>query len=200
MPKTTFYNLSEDKKQKIEKAIKTEFTKHPATKVSISNIIEEAGIPRGSFYQYFEDKEDALKYIIEKFIETEHKEIKELLVKNDGDIFTTSIDIFEYIVQKNSDIEKRKLCTNIIEELKNENTNMFENFKPRDKLKIHQENLINVEDIILEDKEDLKYILKILSIVIRNEIISVMREKKTIEKARTDLLRQIEILKRGMKK
>ena len=200
MPKSTFYNLSEDKKQKIEEAIKEEFSKHSANKVSISNIIEKAGIPRGSFYQYFEDKDDALKYIINKFIEVENKEIEELLIKNEGDIFQTSVDIFEYILGKNSDKKERILCKNIIEELKNENTNMFEKFKAKDKFKIRKENLINVENIRLESEEDLKYILKILSIVIRTEIINVMREKKTKEEAKKDLLKQIEILKRGMEK
>lgn len=200
MPKSTFYNLSEDKKQKIEEAIKEEFSKHSANKVSISNIIEKAGIPRGSFYQYFEDKDDALKYIINKFIEVENKEIEELLIKNEGDIFQTSVDIFEYILGKNSDKKERILCKNIIEELKNENTNMFEKFKAKDKFKIRKENLINVENIRLESEEDLKYILKILSTVIRTEIINVMREKKTKEEAKKDLLKQIEILKRGMEK
>ena len=200
MPKSTFYNLSEDKKQKIEEAIKEEFSKHSANKVSISNIIEKAGIPRGSFYQYFEDKDDALKYIINKFIEVENKEIEELLIKNEGDIFQTSVDIFEYILGKNSDKKERILCKNIIEELKNENTNMFEKFKAKNKFKIRKENLINVENIRLESEEDLKYILKILSTVIRTEIINVMREKKTKEEAKKDLLKQIEILKRGMEK
>ena len=200
MPKSTFYNLSEDKKQKIEEAIKEEFSKHSANKVSISNIIEKAGIPRGSFYQYFEDKDDALKYIINKFIEVENKEIEELLIKNEGDIFQTSVDIFEYILGKNSDKKERILCKNIIEELKNENTNMFEKFKAKDKFKIRKENLINVENMRLESEEDLKYILKILSTVIRTEIINVMREKKTKEEAKKDLLKQIEILKRGMEK
>ena len=200
MPKSTFYNLSEDKKQKIEEAIKEEFSKHSANKVSISNIIEKAGIPRGSFYQYFEDKDDALKYIINKFIEVENKEIEELLIKNEGDIFQTSVDIFEYILGKNSDKKERILCKNIIEELKNENTNMFEKFKAKDKFKIRKENLINVENIRLESEEDLKYILKILTTVKRTEIINVMREKKTKEEAKKDLLKQIEILKRGMEK
>ena len=200
MPKSTFYNLSEDKQQKIEEAIKEEFSKHSANKVSISNIIEKAGIPRGSFYQYFEDKDDALKYIINKFIEVENKEIEELLIKNEGDIFQTSVDIFEYILGKNSDKKERILCKNIIEELKNENTNMFEKFKAKDKFKIRKENLINGENIRLESEEDLKYILKILSTVIRTEIINVMREKKTKEEAKKDLLKQIEILKRGMEK
>ena len=66
MPKSTFFNLSPEKREKIEKAIENEFGRTTFEKASISNIIENAKIPRGSFYQYFEDKEDAIKYIVQK--------------------------------------------------------------------------------------------------------------------------------------
>ena len=64
MPKDTFLNLSEDKKNKIINAAKKEFARVPIEEASIKNIGEEAEIARGSFYQYFESKEDLLKYIL----------------------------------------------------------------------------------------------------------------------------------------
>ena len=74
MPKSTFYNLNDEKREKIEKALRNEFSKNIFEKTSISNIIEEAQIPRGSFYQYFEDKEDALQHIIKSFLAKEKAE------------------------------------------------------------------------------------------------------------------------------
>jgi len=53
MPKETFFNLKLDKREKIETALVNEFSRTTFEKASISNIIEEAQIPRGSFYQYF---------------------------------------------------------------------------------------------------------------------------------------------------
>ena len=47
MPKSTFYNLNDEKREKIEKALRNEFSKNIFEKTSISNIIEEAQIPRG---------------------------------------------------------------------------------------------------------------------------------------------------------
>lgn len=64
MPKDTFLNLSEDKKNKIINAAKKEFARVPIEEASIKNIVEEAEIARGSFYQYFESKEDLLEYIL----------------------------------------------------------------------------------------------------------------------------------------
>ena len=62
VPKSTFFNLNEEKRIKIEKALKTEFSRGSFEEASVSNIVTNAQIPRGSFYQYFEDKEDAIKY------------------------------------------------------------------------------------------------------------------------------------------
>ena len=64
MPKETFLNLSEGKKEIIINAAKREFARVPFQETSIKNIVEDAGIARGSFYQYFESKEDLLEYII----------------------------------------------------------------------------------------------------------------------------------------
>ena len=61
MPKETFVKLPEEKKDKIIKAAKKEFARVPFEQTSIKNIGEDADIARGSFYQYFESKEDLLR-------------------------------------------------------------------------------------------------------------------------------------------
>ena len=61
MPKETFVKLSKEKKDKIIKAAKKEFARVPFEQTSIKNIVEDADIARGSFYQYFESKEDLLR-------------------------------------------------------------------------------------------------------------------------------------------
>lgn len=61
MPKETFLKLPQEKKEKIIKAAKNEFKRAPLEQASIKNIVEDAGIARGSFYQYFESKEDLMR-------------------------------------------------------------------------------------------------------------------------------------------
>ncbi len=63
MPKETFYNLDRSKKQRIEAASSYEFAHHTYAEVKLSRIIKAAKIPRGSFYQYFEDKKDLYMHI-----------------------------------------------------------------------------------------------------------------------------------------
>ena len=66
MPKQTFFNLPDSKQQRIMKAAINEFAVHPYLKTSINRIIEKADISKGSFYQYFNNKKDLYKYIIEQ--------------------------------------------------------------------------------------------------------------------------------------
>lgn len=70
MPKQTFCNLSDEKQQRIIDASMKEFAEHPYLKTSINRIIEEAEISKGSFYQYFSNKKDLYKYIIDQATDT----------------------------------------------------------------------------------------------------------------------------------
>ena len=63
IPKQTYFNLSEQKQKRITDAAINEFSVRRFAEAKVSNIIKEANIPRGSFYQYFEDKLDIYKHI-----------------------------------------------------------------------------------------------------------------------------------------
>ncbi len=60
MPKSTFYNLSDEKKSRIFEAALQEFSVKTFSQASLNQIIKNADIPRGSFYQYFDNKEEPL--------------------------------------------------------------------------------------------------------------------------------------------
>ena len=59
-----YYTKTEVINSEIEKALKTEFSRGSFEEASVSNIVTNAQIPRGSFYQYFESKEDLLRFYI----------------------------------------------------------------------------------------------------------------------------------------
>ncbi len=63
MPTDTFFRLDEEKKEKIILAAKKEFSEVSIQEASVANIIKYADIPRGSFYQYFSDKDDIFFYV-----------------------------------------------------------------------------------------------------------------------------------------
>ncbi len=200
MPKQTFYNLKEEKRKKIEQALLKEFSNNTFEGASISNIIAEAQIPRGSFYQYFENKEDAVEYIINKYLKKEKEKIYTSLLRNNGDIFKTSIDIYDYIIEKINTTSNLKLFKNILQELRKNNTNAFEENTEFLSEKKTIEKIIDKRDLNIQEKEDLCYFLKILSLVMRNATLEVISNKITQEEGKQKLLKEIEILKRGMKK
>ena len=64
MPKQTFFNLTEEKRRQIIDIAIDEFADNDYEKASISKIVARAGIAKGSFYQYFADKDDLYGYLI----------------------------------------------------------------------------------------------------------------------------------------
>lgn len=65
MPRQTFFNLPEDKRNLIIDLALDEFSKYDYKNASISRIVARAGIAKGSLYQYFEDKRDLFLYLVE---------------------------------------------------------------------------------------------------------------------------------------
>lgn len=53
MSSETFRRLPEEKRQRFLQAAWDEFTRVKFEDASINKIIQAAGVPRGSFYQYF---------------------------------------------------------------------------------------------------------------------------------------------------
>ncbi|MBU9744860.1 TetR/AcrR family transcriptional regulator [Lachnospiraceae bacterium ASD3451] len=85
MPTSTFENLPPPKKERIIEAAIDEFARYRYSDASINRIVKAAGIPRGSFYQYFSGKEDLYMLILDK-IGHEKLEIFSRYPKPSGDI------------------------------------------------------------------------------------------------------------------
>lgn len=88
MPTDTFHNLPEEKRNRILDAAITEFSAHPYESASISNIVRQGKIAKGSFYQYFTDKQDLYRYLIELGTEERLALLKTLPAPDpNGDLF-----------------------------------------------------------------------------------------------------------------
>lgn len=93
MPKPTFYKLPQEKQERILAAAKREFTHARYEDASINQIIREAGIPRGSFYQYFEDKQDIFLYFLKDYRREILLSFSQRLRSLSGNFFAT-VDMF----------------------------------------------------------------------------------------------------------
>ena len=91
MPTKTYHNLPEEKRLQIEKAAIAEFAANPLQSASINAIVRDAGIAKGSFYQYFEDIEDLHAHILSTIYQ------KKLEVINSLPLNSANLDTFRYL-------------------------------------------------------------------------------------------------------
>lgn len=66
MPKDTFDNLPADKRARFVDAALDEFCARPYDQASVTTIVARLGIAKGSVYQYFEDKLDLFRWLVEE--------------------------------------------------------------------------------------------------------------------------------------
>lgn len=91
----TFLRLPEEKRTRFLNAAWEEFTSTRFADVSINQIVRKAGIPRGSFYQYFLDKEDLFAYLLEEVREHVKREYRRALEDAGGDMFQAQLNCFD---------------------------------------------------------------------------------------------------------
>lgn len=89
MPKETFLNLPLEKRERIEASAIKEFRDYYFDASSVNRIVDEAGIAKGSFYQYFEDKKDLYKHVMNIIIQKKLEYMTPTLMNPKGlDIFS----------------------------------------------------------------------------------------------------------------
>ncbi|MGB4045755.1 MAG: TetR/AcrR family transcriptional regulator [Halanaerobiales bacterium] len=82
MPTDTFFNLPVEKRERIIEAAIDEFSRYSFHKARVTAIADNAGIAKGSFYQYFEDKKDLYKYLMEIIAEKKLSYINKDMLMN----------------------------------------------------------------------------------------------------------------------
>lgn len=193
MPTITFFNLNEEKKTRVIKAIKNEFKRAPILDMSVKNIVEEAKIARGSFYQYFITREDAIDYIIEEEIKIEKDKVKKMLEDKNGDFFTAFYDYLDMNIDELC--KDPRYYINVLEYIRSTKS------LPVKPLEI--ENIINESRLketnfsSIYEVETALYMLMVITNVTKLSILEgVVSKKEGLRQYKTEL----EILKYGIMK
>ncbi|MGE4548089.1 MAG: TetR/AcrR family transcriptional regulator, partial [Intestinibacillus sp.] len=101
LPKKTFTRLDDDKKERVIRAAIEEFQAHGFEKAKIEAIAKNAGVAKGSIYQYFDDKKDLFLYSVTWSLEYFMKMIDRQTPLKDMDVYdyflTGSRERFELI-------------------------------------------------------------------------------------------------------
>ena len=200
MPKETFLKLSKEKQQKVINSAKKEFARVPIENVSIKNIVEEADIARGSFYQYFENKEDLLIYILKENSEKLNQKLKDKVKETNGDVFELYIFLYDSMIEEFTDNSDQELFRQIFINLKSSDENVFDlvkRTKPQDIIDYYEQ--IDKSNLKIENYEDLVIICDMLNVITRRALIKNFKNKSK-EDCRKMFLKEIEYLKHGIEK
>ncbi len=194
MPKQTFLNLPKDKKQKILEAAKNEFSRVSVTEASINNIVTEANIARGSFYQYFESKEDLLIFMIDKASERVKDKVNEK-IKENGDIFETFIFFYDKIVETCKDSNNKMFYRTVLANLRANDSIVLGKAKEE----IYNSLIKNTDTSNFKSKKDLPILIEMLSAITRWAIIQTVTSNNVVD-IREKYIKQIEYVKNGIVK
>ena len=198
MPKETFLKLSEEKKQKVLNAAKREFARVPIEQVSIKNIVEDAEIARGSFYQYFESKEDLLAYILKENADEIDTKIKNKIYETKGNIFDAYIELYDLMVKKFVENTEQEFFKQIFINLRLSDESLFtliKSVKPQNIIKYFE--MFDKTSLKINEKNDFILICDMLNVITRRAIVKNFKGNSQ-EECRQNFLKQIDYIKYGI--
>lgn len=99
MPKETFFNLNEEKQEKIMRTAISEFLNRGFEKGNIGDIAKNAGVAKGSMYQYFENKKELFLFSVQWSMEFVMKKYNKYM-----NIKDTDINIFDLFYQNSKEM------------------------------------------------------------------------------------------------
>ena len=100
MPRSTFCRLAPEKQERLLEAATREFSRRSFAEASINQIIKDAGIPRGSFYMYFDDKEDLFCYVMSGYVDQLLMVVRESIFRAGGDLFQGVLDLYDFLLRQ----------------------------------------------------------------------------------------------------
>lgn len=104
MPTKTFFRLRDEKQECVMRAAIHEFVEKGFTRARIADIARNAGVAKGSIYQYFEDKKGLFVYAAEWGLAVFMKKLDERMSIGSMDVF----EYFEDNIAKTETIDEER--------------------------------------------------------------------------------------------
>ena len=198
MPTNTFFNLPEEKRKKLIAAALEEFSTVPFSDASINKIIRRAGIPRGSFYMYFEDKQELFLYLIRSFVEQAVGFAVDCIVEAKGDVFAGFLLVYDRLggFQTSQPLAMRNIAH------LNKGLHTGDLLKEFTIASVFEQLVAHVDTSLLrvEDGEDVQDILELLFQLVGPAVFrSSMCAEAESQEQRERFINKLRILQRGMR-
>ncbi|MEC0282764.1 TetR/AcrR family transcriptional regulator [Terribacillus saccharophilus] len=203
MPKQTFLSLPEDKQNTLIQSAKKEFSRVPLHEASIANIIKDAGIPRGSFYQYFEDKEDLYYYLLNQVAQENNKKLNSILQEKKGNLFEALLEQFRYMISLRHHEEHNDFLRYAFLNMNHRKENTMANNIYKESLKNERSQTLEMVDpsfLNIEDKQELSHVIRIVGAITFHNLVQVFVHDLTDEDAIYNYEAQISLIKKGLQR
>ena len=201
MPTTTFLNLPVEKQERLLEAAVREFSRQPFSEASINQIIKDAGIPRGSFYMYFTDKEELFRYLMSGYVDQLLRVVEACVLQAQGDIFAALLNLYDYIQRRQDGQQLGSMgsMTAIIGCNSGMQKSILMEMLDRQRLLERIGGVVNPDLLDLRQEGDLAEILAVLLSVSGPMIYDGLQGRDPAA-VRARLANVLELLKRGMAK
>lgn len=194
MPTTTFFNLPEEKRERLLAAARAEFARTSYGEASVNRIIRAAGIPRGSFYMYFTDKGELFRYLMERYGEMLVESFGGLLDRAGGDLFAAALDLYDAIAAQLAAGPCRELAEIIRRNRQMEPGQLLTQPGPEAVLNRLRDR-VDLSRLDLRTESDLADLFRLLVFCLAGALMTAEREG--VSAARSHLARALDILRRG---
>ncbi|HLR15204.1 MAG TPA: TetR family transcriptional regulator [Bacillota bacterium] len=201
MPKQTFFNLPDQKQAVLLQAAMNEFSRVPLHDASIANIIHEANVARGSFYQYFKDKEDVFYYLLETHAKQSQESLLLYLRKYDYDLFKAIPNMFTWMLEKFHERTNRDFFKQAFLHMNVKVEQTFSFRLRKEELQREYKRLIKGIDktpLNYDTLEELHHIIELVFSITMHNVVHSFARDLTIEQANHRFNMQLSLLKRGI--
>jgi len=198
MPKTTFFNLTKAKQEALLRAAKKEFSRVSLADASIANIIKDVGIPRGSFYQYFDNKEDLFFYILNDHSKKRKLEFATILIQHDGDLFDSLYEFVSRTLEDDEDIHFIKNAfLNMTHKIEHSFSKIVNDQQANEDFKKISQ-LIDTRQLNISSDKDLYHLIKIVMSVTFRNIVEKFSEELSHDTVMKNYEIELNMLKKGL--
>ena len=198
MASERFRNLPEEKKQRIIAAARDGLSRVPYDEVSINRIVKEAGIARGSFYEYFADKDDMIEYLMGDYCRRMERMFGAMFQAGRLDIFDAAREAVACTVEFSREEGREALCRNLFSCMRMNRRFSFEQMMDTERALVTT-GLPEIDRERFRDASDeaVSLLLDTLVVLARNTIARIFTDPENREQYLAQLDRRLVIIKHG---
>ena len=192
----TFLHLPEEKRTRFLNAAWEEFTRVSFAEASTNQIVRRAGVPRGSFYQYFRDKEDLFVYLMiqarDHFIEIYARTMEEA----GGNFFRTQMMCFDRFAQREPETDMLfERCIQVVRLNPGLHMQMIMTDQPGNRMLAEVSR--NADLSAFSDQETARQAFSLSLVALAGSIMDSLAEPERVGEFRRQLEIRLEIIKSG---